>query len=117
MDTDAQDVTAGESKPRSLARNLLSEIGVVIAIIALANIRFLVFVDLTATREIPYLGILAYMVVPGFLLLGIMLFIAGMLLERRRRLRKGYVPAFPDFNLNVPRIRYITYISVVAGLL
>jgi len=117
MEMDVQEVPPGESKPRSLARNLLSEIGAVIAIIAVANIIFLVFVDFTAARENPYLGILAYMIVPGFLLLGILLFIAGVLFERRRRKRLGVVPAFPDIDLNVPRIRYITYVSVAAGFL
>jgi hypothetical protein len=117
MEMDAQQAPEKEPRHRSLARNLLSEIGAVIAIIAVANIIFLVFVDLTAARENPYLGVLAYMVVPAFLFLGILLFVAGVLLERRRRKRTGGVPEFPDIDLNIPRIRYITYISVAAGLL
>jgi hypothetical protein len=40
-----------------------------------------------STRTSPYIGILAYMIMPGFLVLGILLMLLGMFLERRRRAR------------------------------
>src|SRR5918911_3183043 len=62
---------------RSLARNLISEAGLLIAIIALANIIFLVYIDITSAEN-PYLGILTYVIVPSILAFGILVFVFGV---------------------------------------
>jgi len=89
-----------------LFRNPISLIGAVIAVVAAANIALLVFVDFVSPRPSPYIGILAYMVLPGFLVLGLVLIPVGMLLERRRR-RKHLpsMPRFPTVDFNNPRQR------------
>ncbi len=56
------------------------------AAIALANIVVLFLIDVTAAQPNPYIGILAYMVLPGFLAAGLALAIFGVLRERHRRL-------------------------------
>ena len=101
---------------RPLAANLISEIAVALAFIALANIVFLVYMDVTAARENPYIGVLAYMVLPGLLGGAIVLFIAGLLLERRRRrnVAPEDVPPYPDIDLNVPRTRRLVIASIAA---
>jgi nitrate/TMAO reductase-like tetraheme cytochrome c subunit len=86
-----------------LLRNPISLAGIALSIISLANIFFFVLLDLIASKPSPYIGILAYMVAPGFLILGIILIVIGLLLERRRR-----VPAtafYPSIDLNNPTQR------------
>src|SRR2546421_276166 len=72
-----------DSVKRSLARNLISEAGLLIAVIALANIIFLIYIDITSAEN-PYLGILTYVIVPAILVAGLLLFAFGLFWERRR---------------------------------
>src|ERR1039458_7147786 len=58
---------------RNLIRNPISLIGLALAAVALANIVLLVLIDVLASHSSPYIGILAYMVAPGFLVLGLIL--------------------------------------------
>jgi hypothetical protein len=67
-------------------RNYLSLSGLVLATLALANIIVLSLIDITASRSSPYIGLLAYMVLPVFLVLGLVLMIVGIVRERHRRL-------------------------------
>jgi len=71
---------------RSLLRNYISLSGLVIVALALANIIVLVLIDLTSSRSSPYIGLLAYMVLPVFLVLGLVLISVGIWRERHRRL-------------------------------
>ncbi len=105
-------------KTPSLARNLISIVGAIIALIAIANIIFLVVADATSAHGNPYVGIFAYAVVPGVMIFGMALFILGILLERRRRHRMSpdEIQRYPDLDLNVPSIRRATIITV-AGLI
>ncbi|HYU25572.1 MAG TPA: NapC/NirT family cytochrome c, partial [Thermoanaerobaculia bacterium] len=101
---------------RSLARNLISEAGVLIAVIALANIIFLIYIDITSAEN-PYLGILTYVIVPSILVVGLLLFVFGLLWERRRRRRAGHdMPEYPEINMNIRRVRNIVYISIIGGV-
>ncbi len=89
--------------PGRLIKNKVSLVGLALAVVALANIIFLFLVDMVSAKESPYIGILAYMVMPGLLILGLLLMIVGMMLERRRRAR-GLPDAaqFPRIDLNNP---------------
>jgi len=73
------------TKP-SLLRNPVTLIGVALALVSLANILFLFLLDIFSSRHSPYIGILAYMVMPAFLIFGLFLIPAGMLWQRRRLL-------------------------------
>ncbi len=55
---------------RNLIRNPISLIGLALAAVAFANIVLLALIDVLASQPSPYIGILAYMVAPGFLVLG-----------------------------------------------
>ena len=103
------------TKP-SLARNWISFVGITIAIIAAINIGFLVFADLGAEHANPYVGIMAYVVVPAVLIFGLALMVLGMLLERRRRRRSApdEIPRYPDIDLNHPGTRKAFVITMVA---
>lgn len=102
-------------KRPGLARNLISSIGLMIAALALINIAFLVFIDVGAKHSNPYVGIFAYLLLPGVLVFGLGLWILGMLLERRRRaLHKPEETAlYPDINLNDPRKRRIVGWTII----
>jgi hypothetical protein len=101
----------------SLTRNTTSGIGLIIALIAVANLVFLIAADLLSPHDNPYLGILAYIVVPAFLSLGLLLFIVGILIERRRRARRTpeEVAPYPRLDFNDSRTRRIFVISLLAG--
>jgi len=92
--------------PGKLIKNPISLIGLAIAVVALANIIFLFLVDLVSAQASPYLGILAYMIMPGLLIFGLVLMVVGMMVERHRRVR-GVPDAtqFPRIDLNNPNQR------------
>jgi len=91
---------------QNLIRNPISLIGLALAAVAFANIVLLVLIDLLAAHPSPYIGILAYMVAPGFLFLGLILVPIGMVIERRRRLRAVGAPFhFARLDLNNPAQR------------
>ena len=104
-------------KTPRLSRNLISEVGVGIAIIGLANLGFLIYLDATAHAPNPYMGILTWIVAPAILIFGIALFIFGMVLERRRRhkLAPGEITRYPTIDLNEQRTRVIL-ISTAVGI-
>jgi hypothetical protein len=91
---------------RSLLRNYISLTGLALAVVALANIIVLFIIDVTSAEPSPYLGILAYMVFPGFLIAGLALVGFGVWRERNRRLQS--LPAgakLPTIDLNQPKQR------------
>lgn len=94
-------------KKPSLARNPVSAIGAIVAFVALMNTIFLIYIDVRGAHSSPYMGILAWIVAPAILCFGLFLFIAGMLLERRRR--RGKAPEeyseYPKLDFNVKRTR------------
>lgn len=103
---------------RNLARNIISQAGVAIAIVALANLVFLIYLDATQTHANPYFSILTWIIAPAILIAGLVLYVGGMLLERRRRRLSGVeeVPLYPSIDLNNRRTRTIAIITAVGGL-
>ncbi len=75
----------GLSRLRDWLRNPISLVGLVLAMIAFGNILFLFFLDLTSQHPNPYVGILAYMIAPAFLITGLALIPIGIWYDRRRR--------------------------------
>jgi nitrate/TMAO reductase-like tetraheme cytochrome c subunit len=85
---------------RMLLRNPISLAGVALGLVSLANIFFFFLVDLIAAKPSPYIGILAYMVSPAFLGLGLLLMLAGVLLERKKKVVE--TAFYPRIDLNDP---------------
>jgi len=79
MDKDAQ-LGADQRRNRIINRfrHPLAAIGGALALVSLANILFLFLIDVFSPRHSPYVGILAYMILPGFFILGLALVPAGM---------------------------------------
>ena len=105
-----------DGKTRPLIRNWTSLVGAILAAFSFLAVLCLLAVDFLAGFANPYMGVLTYLVTPGFLILGLVLIVFGAVLERRRRRRlaPGEIPQFPRIDLNVPRQRRV-FIGVVAG--
>src|ERR1051325_10152568 len=101
-----------EEKPPTLFRNYISFAGAVIVIAAVVSILLLFLIELTQTASNPYLGIVTYVILPAFLALGLLVIVAGMLIERRRRRRSpdSEIPPYPKIDLNDPRQRRIALV-------
>ncbi len=104
---DTENTPPAEVEPRHrlrmLMRNWISLAGLALAIVSLANILLFVIIDAIAVRPSPYIGILAYMVSPGFLVLGLLLMLAGVLIERRKKIVS--TEFYPRIDLNDPTQR------------
>ena len=84
----------------SRLRNWLSLSGLVLAISAFFAFVLLFSVDIFATHANPYMGILAYVVAPAFLLTGLAMVILGYILETRR-IPKDHPEMVSNFVLHV----------------
>ena len=91
---------------RMLLRNPVSLAGVALALVSLANIFIFVLLDQIATKASPYIGILAYMVSPAFLVFGLFLMLVGVLLERRKKVAP--TAFYPRIDLNDRRYLDVT---------
>ncbi|MFZ2084496.1 MAG: NapC/NirT family cytochrome c, partial [Candidatus Sulfotelmatobacter sp.] len=107
MSTERPKLQGPEERKISLIRNPVSLIGAALAATSLATIAFLFFVNFVSVRPNPYIGVLLFMVAPAFLILGLLLILFGLLLERRRRRKgkPGVIPRFPRIDLNLPAQR------------
>jgi nitrate/TMAO reductase-like tetraheme cytochrome c subunit len=100
-------------KRPSSFRNWISLIGTVIAIGALFSFLLLFVLDAISKFSNPYVSILTYIVVPQFLIGGIVLAFFGAWRERRRRAHGGG-PTSLKIDLNQPRDRR-NLIAFVSG--
>jgi hypothetical protein len=99
-------------KVPSLFHNYLSLVGFVIVITSLTSIVLLFLLELTSAAEQPYLGVLIYVLLPGVMLFGLAVVLAGVIWERRRRRRltPEEIAAYPILDLNGPRRRRAFFI-------
>jgi hypothetical protein len=108
------------SPPRSspLIQNWMSLAGMVVVAASLFAVVFLMAIDLTRGFGNPYLGILTYLVAPGFLIAGLMLVAVGMIVERanRRKRAPGEVARYPRIDFNVPRQRKAVVLTAVVAV-
>src|SRR5215472_19107952 len=109
MAADTQNVNRQDSNDASgakLYKNPISLVGMALATVAFLNILFLFFLDSFSHVASPYVGILAYMVAPAFLVLGLLLIPIGIVIERRRRHHLvGDVTKYGHLDLNNPAQR------------
>jgi hypothetical protein len=71
----------------------------------------LILIDLTGKTKTAYLGIFAYVLMPGLLMLALLIICAGMLWERRRRRRLSAeeIAKFPRIDFNNPHSRRVFF--------
>ena len=85
-------------------------------LVTLSAVAFLLvfFLDLVGLHHNPYVGLVFFVILPIFFIVGLLLIPAGALLERRRR-AKGLAPwVWPRIDLNQPR--YQRGVALVGAL-
>lgn len=98
--------------------NRLSYAGAGLAALAFMAIVFLLILDTATGGQAPYAGIVIFMVLPAFLIAGLLLIPLGMLLEWRHVRRTGVrsMPRYPVVDLNLRPHRNAAAIFVVGSI-
>ena len=97
-----------------LIRNGLSEAGILIASIAAVLFLTLFFSELFGVHAHPYIGIVFFLVIPVFFVLGLVLIPIGIWRERRRLAAGGVArTGWPRIDLNDPALRRTAGIVLV----
>ncbi|HEY5616074.1 MAG TPA: NapC/NirT family cytochrome c [Bacteroidota bacterium] len=93
--------------------NVVTLSGAAIAVVSFGLILFLMVLELFSETQKPYMGIIAFVILPGIMLFGISLIIAGIVREHRRvKMGQSAEPQLPHIDLNNPRHRVaFTYFS------
>ena len=112
---------SGLARLRALIANPISIIGLALATVALGNILFLFFIDMTSDHPSPYVGILAYMVAPAFLALGLLLTVFGAFFSRRKRQQTAGGASYFRLDFSDPSQRgavalFLAFIIVFVGM-
>ncbi len=100
----------------TLLRNWLSLTGLVIVTGSLFSFLLLLVMDMLAHFSNPYVGILAYFIAPGFLILGVLLTTIGVLRERRKRVRSPGLLTAVAVDLSRPRDRRVMGVFIVCAV-
>lgn len=86
--------------------NLTTIIGASVASVSFGLIAFLMILEFFAEQQKPYMGIVAFVILPAILLVGIFLIVIGILREQRReRLGKPHGLHFPVIDFSKPSHR------------
>jgi hypothetical protein len=88
-----------------MRRHPLSIIGVALVTLSAVVFLFVLLLDVFGLHTNPYLGIVFFLVLPAFFVLGLLLIPLGMALERRRRARGLEPHHWPRLDLNDPAHR------------
>ncbi|HWR89941.1 MAG TPA: NapC/NirT family cytochrome c [Dissulfurispiraceae bacterium] len=98
--------------------NMTTLSGSAIAVLSLMIIFFLMLLETFAGHQKPYMGIIAFVIMPAFLILGLLLIAVGIVREHRREVREGdREPHLPRINLNDPRHRKAFIVFSVSSVL
>jgi NapC/NirT cytochrome c family, N-terminal region len=106
-------------RPPSLIQNWVSMVGLVVVVASLFAFLLLMAIDLSRGFGNPYLGILTYLVAPGFLIGGLALVVIGVIVERaqRRKDAPSDIARYPRIDFNVARQRKAVVIAAAAAVL
>lgn len=103
------------------SKNWLTIIGAVTASITFVLIVILFIISSLIENDETNLGLFIYIVLPGFMLLGLILIPVGMIRERRRKKIKGEQKRLPWIDLNLPDHRnafiIFTIVTIVVVVL
>ncbi|MEJ2617796.1 MAG: NapC/NirT family cytochrome c, partial [Ignavibacteriaceae bacterium] len=99
--------------------NPITLIGAAVAVVNFGLILFLTLLEALAREQKPYMGIITFIILPGFLIIGLILIAVGIIREHRReRHGKKRHEKFPIIDLNNPKHRSaVTFFSVGTILL
>ena len=101
-----------------LSRNWISRIGVVIVTTATVLWLFLLPASVRGEFQHPYLGILAFLILPGVFFLGLVLIPAGIFLHIRGERKAGRYPTvYSPLTLRTPELRQLGMFIGITTLL
>jgi nitrate/TMAO reductase-like tetraheme cytochrome c subunit len=108
-----------EERMPHLFKNWISRVGTVVAVVSTFVIVFFLVLSLVAHRINPYIGILIYIVLPAFLILGLLMIPVGMFIEWRQRQRTGVISyrPWPSVDLNNPGQRRSAFLFLLGSFL
>ncbi len=90
----------------SIFFNPTSIIGTAIALVSFSLIAFLFILDFFAVHSKPYMGIIAFAILPVFFMGGLIIVAIGMYLEKKRRAKAGVEKEeYPNIDFNNPSHR------------
>ena len=101
----------------SIFYNWITAIGALVAAVTFSMILLLYLIDLFVQKTTIYLGLLTFVFLPGVLVLGLVMVVAGALLERRRQMQ-GMPSAFSGIirvDLQHPPHRNTFFASLTAA--
>jgi hypothetical protein len=109
----------GKVERARLYRNTVSYFGGLIVLVAVLMTLLLFAINVSVKTPSPYFGILLYMVAPGIMTLGILIFLYGTRRESKRRRRVGSdeAPPYPRLDLNDVHQRRLFTIILAGGSL
>lgn len=98
-------------------RNWLTRLGASIATVAAFAIIAFIILGILGLQQAPYVGIIAFMILPGVFIAALLLIPLGVWWDRRRRAKGGAeVPEYPTFDFNDPKTRRAFYIVALLTL-
>jgi nitrate/TMAO reductase-like tetraheme cytochrome c subunit len=100
--------------------NWVSYVGAALASLAFAVFVFLfIFQTFAGSNQVPYAGLVIFLLIPFFILLGLVLIPLGMLIEWRRWRKTGRhsIPRFPMIDLNKAAHRNAVFAFIVGSTL
>jgi hypothetical protein len=97
---------------KSTLRHPLAIAGALIATVAAVAFVALVIAALAGLFENPYAGLVVFVVVPAFLVLGLLLIPIGMRLQKRKLLRDPGAADWPVIDFRLARVRKATLLVV-----
>ncbi len=98
--------------------NTITFAGVAVALISFGLILFLMLLEALSTQQKPYMGIIAFVILPGILIIGLLLIAFGII-RHSRRLKAGKDTEFnfPLINFNDPKQRRAFSVFFVGTIL
>jgi hypothetical protein len=97
--------------------NTTTFVGVALAAISLSLIVFLFLVELFSRQQHPYMGIITFMVMPVFLIFGLILIFWGIWRVHRRARAGKTEGSLPHIDLNNPRHRNAVLLFMVGSFM
>ncbi len=105
-----------------LSKNWISRIGVAVVTTAAVLWLFLLPASIRGEVQHPYIGILAFLMLPGLFFLGLFLIPLGIWLHLRAERSAGRTPTYSPLTLRTPELRQLvvfigitTFVNIVIG--